>query len=132
MIFQGSNSVLQEHGTVIDQLQDPGRSSRIGGGRCASPVVWPPAQCNCTVGLGRARRSNGDAWHRRGKRKGEEKKETLMQGAGSQVAAGYGMHTHTARYSGGTSAERPAHRVMPLGLDTQEHGGITYVQGTRG
>jgi hypothetical protein len=161
-----------------DQLQDPGRSSRIGGGRCASsPVVT-----GCTVqshgGAGRARRSNGDACHRRGKRKGvgvggggrgergrrlgtaggsaggaRVRKWTRSRtGGGGEDADGKqqaGRRTgsqaarpctvcmpHSAIHSVGTSAERPAH-AAPAGdaagaVDTQEHGGITYVQGTRG
>jgi len=87
MIFQGSNSVLQEHGTVIDQLQDPGRSSRIGGRRCASPVV-----AGCTVqlhgGAGRARRSNGDAWHRRARKERRKKKTLMASSRQSRQAAG--------------------------------------------
>lgn len=77
------------------KIEEDRRSEEV-----AAPRWWPAAQCDCTVrGAGRARRSNGDAWHRRGKRGG---------GGGGGDADGKQLarprHAcHTARYSGGTS-----------------------------
>jgi hypothetical protein len=72
-------------------------------------------------GAGRARRSNGDAWHRREKKL--EKDKTAVAGrrqAGSQVAAGRACPARIIQWRA-ASSERPAHRAGGDTGNGQEH-----------